>query len=84
VFQITAKVKTIRARDFFTLGTGKPITVLEPDIPPQQKKSWRVLTLDFDKKPPDAPQLDFKLTLKLLPMTMVFSKPLLDKISTYN
>jgi hypothetical protein len=81
--QLDAKLKTIRGKDYFTMGhDAKPLSMIEPDLSQITAKHWKIVSVVLDKKPPDRP-VDLGLSAQILPMTITLSKPLLDKIISF-
>jgi hypothetical protein len=82
-FIVSTKLKTIKVKDFFTLGPiAKPLAMIEPDISQIEGKVWKILSLDIEKKPPNG-NSNLRIDAKVLPLTVTLSKPFLDRLISF-
>eukprot|EP01122_Echinamoeba_exundans_P011264 TRINITY_DN4424_c0_g1_i1.p1 TRINITY_DN4424_c0_g1~~TRINITY_DN4424_c0_g1_i1.p1 ORF type:complete len:3569 (-),score=802.37 TRINITY_DN4424_c0_g1_i1:9-9890(-) len=82
-FIVSTKLKTIKVKDYFTLGPiSKPLAMIEPDLSQIEGKVWKILSLDVEKKPPNG-NSNLRIDAKVLPLTVTLSKPFLDRLISF-
>jgi hypothetical protein len=85
---LNTRLKTFQVTDHFTLrpgsrrvgdGDGTIVPVVFPD-PDRVTKNDDLLFVDVEVAPPVAESVDLKLSAKVLPLCVLFSRPLMDRL----
>lgn len=61
---------------------AKPLAMIEPDLANITGKHWKIISVAIHKKPPEG-GVDLGVSIKILPMTITVSKPLVDNIVSF-